>query len=44
MEIEKSLENNLITIDLKNTEAITKIDEDIKIQKACFQKKNSFDC
>ena len=36
MEIEKSLENNLITIDLKNTEAITKIDEDIKIQKTCF--------
>ena len=42
MEIEKSLENNLITIDLKNTEAITKIDEDIKIQKACFSFSNIF--
>ncbi len=42
IEIEKNLEKNLVTIDLKNTETITKFDEDIKIQKSCFTFRNIF--
>jgi hypothetical protein len=42
MEIEKNLENKLVTIDLTNTETITKFDEDIKIQKSCFTFRNIF--
>lgn len=42
MEIEKNLENKLVTIDLTNKETITKFDEDIKIQKSCFTFPNIF--
>jgi hypothetical protein len=40
--LEKNLENKLVTIDLTNTETITKFDEDIKIQKSCFTFPNIF--
>ena len=39
---ENKLENKLVTIDLTNTETITKFDEDIKIQKSCFTFRNIF--
>lgn len=42
IEIEKNLDNKLVTIDLTNTETITKFDEDIKIQKSCFTFPNIF--
>lgn len=42
IEIEKNLDNKLVTIDLTNTETITKFDEDIKIQKSCFTFRNIF--
>jgi hypothetical protein len=42
IEIEKNLEKNLVTIDLTQTETITKFDEDIKIQKSCFTFRNIF--
>ncbi len=42
IELEKNLDNKLVTIDLKNTETITKFDEDIKIQKSCFTFPNIF--
>ena len=42
IELEKNLDNKLVTIDLKNTESITKFDEDIKIQKSCFTFPNIF--
>jgi hypothetical protein len=42
IEIEKNLDNKLVTIDLTNTETITKFDQDIKIQKSCFTFPNIF--